>query len=225
MSRHHHPQPQPPQQKVSLLDAIRQRESQYALSDDVATLTTVTRIHDIVREGVTHTPTPINCRSGRAVVLLRREHRRFWDLAREAARAAVPRRVFDEAFAPRFESFRAAYGTILFYESQNAIDKAVGQIPMIKDKMPQWSEHANGMLQYAIWTMLCAEGLGVNLQHYSPLVDAPAARQWDIPADWSLKAQMVFGKPAAPPAGAAPKRAPDPPLEESRIRIFGAVGR
>lgn len=60
------------------------------------------------------------------------------------------------------------------------------------------SEHANGMLQYAVWTMLTAEGLGVNLQHYNPMVDTAVAKQWSIPEDWNLKAQMVFGKPAGP---------------------------
>lgn len=83
-------------------------------------------------------------------------------------------------------------------------------------------EHANGMLQYAgkfspnlaidarasryannyglvVWTMLAAEGLGCNLQHYSPMVDARTSQEWNIPATWLLKAQMVFGTPAGPP--------------------------
>jgi predicted oxidoreductase (fatty acid repression mutant protein) len=73
------------------------------------------------------------------------------------------------------------------------------------------------MLQYIIWTMLCAEGLGVNLQHYSPMADAPAAKQWDIPSDWSLKAQMVFGKPAGP-------RIMEKTFEpiEARFKVYGA---
>lgn len=47
--------------------------------------------------------------------------------------------------------------------------------------------------------MLEAEGLGCNLQHYNPMIDARVAEQWNIPTEWSLKAQMVFGKPAGPP--------------------------
>ncbi|GAW19224.1 hypothetical protein ANO14919_087090 [Xylariales sp. No.14919] len=46
---------------------------------------------------------------------------------------------------------------------------------MLKDKFPQWLDHANGMLQYAVWTMLAAEGLGCNLQHYNPMVDDQVA--------------------------------------------------
>lgn len=79
------------------------------------------------------------------------------------------------------------------------------------------SEHSNGMLQYAVWTMLTAEGYGVNLQHYNPMSDAAAAKEWNIPADWSLKAQMVFGKPAGP-------RIIEKEYEpaEDRMMVFGA---
>ena len=49
------------------------------------------------------------------------------------------------------------------------------------------------MIQYAIWTALEAEGFGANLQHYNPIVDVAAKQRWNIPSDWSLKAQLVFG--------------------------------
>ncbi|KAI8626039.1 nitroreductase [Xylariaceae sp. FL1651] len=200
---------------LTLLDAIKKRCSLHVLSDDIDIPDS--RIQDIVREGILHAPTPFNCQSGRAVVLLKDEHKKFWDLAHDASKATVPPHIFEKVFEPRVKMFRAAYGTILFYESQNAINKSVEKSPTVKDKMPQWSEHASGMLQYAVWTMLCGEGLGVNLQHYSPMVDAPAAKQWNIPDDWSLKAQMVFGNPAGP---RIMKKEFEP--AEDRIMIFGA---
>lgn len=49
------------------------------------------------------------------------------------------------------------------------------------------------MHQYMMWTALEAEGFGCNLQHYNPLVDQKAAEIWDIPMEWSNKAQLVFG--------------------------------
>ncbi|KAI0405288.1 nitroreductase [Xylaria palmicola] len=198
---------------LPLLDAIKQRGSLHLLSDDVQI--SDARIQEIVREGLLHAPTPFNCQSGRAVVLLKDEHRKFWDLAHDAAEASVPPPVFEKAYEPRIKMFRAAYGTILFYESQAAIDKTLQSKPLLKDLMPQWSEHASGMLQYSVWTMLCAEGLGVNLQHYSPMVDAPTAKQWDVPADWSLKAQMVIGKPAGP------RLTKEFEPVDGRFRVFG----
>ncbi len=56
------------------------------------------------------------------------------------------------------------------------------------------------MHQYALWCALEAEGLGANLQHYSPLIEQRVARAWDVPESWTLRAQMVIGGRAADPA-------------------------
>ncbi|KAF3491630.1 nitroreductase [Arthroderma uncinatum] len=162
-------------------DAIKNRGSRHLLSNDVEIPDE--RIQDIVRDAVLHSPTPFNCQSGRAVVLLKEEHKKFWDIAHDVAKASHAPPIFEKAFAPRIKMFRAAYGTILFYEDSNALKVAEGKMPIVKEKMPQWSEHATGMLQYAVWTMLTAEGLGANLQHYNPMVDSAVAKQWDIPED------------------------------------------
>jgi predicted oxidoreductase (fatty acid repression mutant protein) len=84
-------------------------------------------------------------------------------------------------------------GQILFYESRDAVKALQDKIPLYADKFPEWSEHTSAMHQFAAWTALEAEGLGANLQHYNPLPDQKAAQIWDIPADWQLKAQLVFG--------------------------------
>jgi uncharacterized protein len=55
------------------------------------------------------------------------------------------------------------------------------------------------LLRLLVWTALEQEGLGCNLQHYNPSVDAAIAAQWNIPSHWQLKAQLVFGTPVAPP--------------------------
>ncbi|OCK78351.1 nitroreductase [Lepidopterella palustris CBS 459.81] len=196
-------------------DAIKNQGSLHVRSDDVEIPDA--RVQDIVRDAILHSPTPFNCQSGRAVVLLKEEHNKFWDMAHEAAKASVAPPVFEKTFAPRIKMFRAAYGTILFYESARALKATEEKYPIVKDKIPQWSEHASGMLQCAVWTMLTAEGLGVNLQHYNPMVDSGAAKQWNIPAEWSLKAQMVFGKPAGP-------RIVEKEFEpvEDKVMVFGA---
>jgi uncharacterized protein len=55
------------------------------------------------------------------------------------------------------------------------------------------------MLQFAIWTALEAEGLGCNIQHYNPLIDADVQAEWNVPKEWELNAQLVFGTPNGPP--------------------------
>lgn len=50
-----------------------------------------------------------------------------------------------------------------------------------------------------VWSALCAEGLGVTIQHYNPLIDRSIAEKWNIDSNWQLVAQMVFGKSMAEP--------------------------
>ncbi len=72
------------------------------------------------------------------------------------------------------------------------------------------------MLQFAVWTALHAEGVGANLQHYNPLVDAKVAEEWKVPATWKLSAQLVFGGRVAE-AGEKTYN----PLE-SMFKVYGA---
>ena len=58
---------------------------------------------------------------------------------------------------------------------------------------------ANGMLQFAIWTALEEEGLGANLQHYNPIIDAEVKEVFNIPDQYRLIAQMPFGAKTAEP--------------------------
>ena len=71
------------------------------------------------------------------------------------------------------------------------------------------------MHQYAVWTALEIEGLGANLQHYNPLIDTKIAAQWNIPDDWDLSGQLVFGTPVGEPNKKTFK-----PVEE-RFKSFG----
>ncbi len=95
---------------VSLFEAIKQRCSLHTLTSDVSI--SDARIQEIVREAILRAPTPFNCQSGRAVVLLNDEHKKFWDIAHDAAKASVPPQAFEKAFEPRVKMFRAAYGTV-----------------------------------------------------------------------------------------------------------------
>jgi predicted oxidoreductase (fatty acid repression mutant protein) len=66
-----------------------------------------------------------------------------------------------------------------------------------------------------VWTGLESLGFGANLQHYNPLIDADVAKEFDLPSDWRLIAQLVFGSIEAP---AGEKQFS--PVEE-RVKIFG----
>jgi len=49
------------------------------------------------------------------------------------------------------------------------------------------------------WTLLESEGLGCSLQHYNPMIDSRVSELWEIPQEWKLQAQLVFGKPTGSP--------------------------
>ena len=69
------------------------------------------------------------------------------------------------------------------------------------------------MHQLVVWT--APEGLGANLQHYNPLIDKKVAAEWNLPEDWVLSGQLVFGKPQGEPQEKTAK-----PVEE-RFKTFG----
>jgi uncharacterized protein len=73
------------------------------------------------------------------------------------------------------------------------------------------------MAQYIAWTGLEAEGIGTNLQHYNPLIDDDIQKTWDLPEDWELSAQLVFGTPTGP---AGEKQFHE--LSE-RLKVYGCI--
>jgi predicted oxidoreductase (fatty acid repression mutant protein) len=187
--------------KITLMDAMALRRSIYALAPESPV--SDKRILEVVQHAITHCPSPFNSQSARAVILLKGEHEKLWDLATEAASKSFPPPIY-EALKPRLAGFRSGYGTVMWFEDQGrftAIEEELGPARWagVKDKMPQWSEHSTGMHQYAVWMALDAEGFGCNLQHYNPFLNKSIQEQWKIPSDWDLKAQLVFGKPVGPP--------------------------
>jgi uncharacterized protein len=104
----------------------------------------------------------------------------------------------------------------LFFEDETVVQGMQQKFPLYADKFPVWATQSDAMLQYTIWVALEAEGLGANLQHYNPLIDAKVAEAWKIPSNWKLNAQLVFGGKTA---DAGPKDYK--PIEEI-FKTYGA---
>ncbi len=90
-------------------------------------------------------------------------------------------------------SFAAGLGTVLFFEDLDVVSALQAQFPSYAENFPIWAEHSTAIAQFATWTALHTEGLGASLQHYNPIVDEQVHAEWDIPAHWKLRAQLVFG--------------------------------
>ena len=53
-------------------------------------------------------------------------------------------------------------------------------------------------------------GVGANIQHYNPVIDERVAKEWNIPTNLVLRAQMPFGEIVGEPT----------PIErKSRLRV------
>ncbi|BCS20797.1 nitroreductase family protein [Aspergillus puulaauensis] len=178
------------------------------------------KIEELVNSAILNVPSSFNTQSTRLVVLLHDEHKRLWDIGINVFQdmvktGAIPKEVWEKQTLPKLQGFQAAVGTILFYEDPAHIKPFSEKFALYKDKFEPWADHSNAMHQYFLWTGLESLGFGANLQHYNPLIDAPVAKQWDIPTDWRLIAQLVFGSPEATPGEKSQK-----PIEE-RVKIYG----
>ncbi|OQD73172.1 hypothetical protein PENDEC_c016G01218 [Penicillium decumbens] len=180
------------------------------------------KVEELVNAAILNVPSSFNTQSTRLVVVLREEHEKLWDIAIEAfgglvASGAVPEEMFKSQTLPKLQAFKAALGTVLFYEDPAHIKSFQEKFPIFADKFDPWAEHSNAMHQYFLWTALESVGFGANLQHYNPLIDAKVAQQWSLPTEWRLVAQLVFGSPEAE-AGEKTQK----PIEE-RVKIFGKL--
>ncbi|THV53442.1 hypothetical protein BGAL_0050g00090 [Botrytis galanthina] len=198
---------------TQFIDLLKARRTIYALSNK-STIPD-SKIQEIVEQAVLHVPSSFNSQSTRVVLLLKGEHEKLWDITKEVLKGVVPEAQF-EGTAKRIDGFRAGYGTVLFFEDRKVVSGMQSAYASYADKFPMWASQSDAMTQYAIWVALEAEGLGANLQHYSPLIDAKVASEWNIPADWELNAQLVFGTPVA-----AAGEKTFQPLEE-RFKVYGA---
>ncbi|GIN56284.1 nitroreductase [Lederbergia ruris] len=180
--------------KQDFYRAVEDRRSTYGISKESPI--SDKRIEEIVAYAIKHAPTAYNSQSGRAVLLLGENHDKLWNLTEAALKEIVPAENFQPT-ADKMASFRNGYGTVLFFEDQSVVKDLQERFPLYQDKMPDYSLQSSGMLQYIIWTSLRIEGLGASLQHYNPIIDEAVQKVWGIPSNWSLVAQMPFGKPTA----------------------------
>ncbi|OAK99335.1 Nitroreductase [Phaeosphaeriaceae sp. SRC1lsM3a] len=180
----------------SFFEAIKDRRTYYQLNKEAPI--SDKQITDIVEKAVLHVPSSFNSQSTRLVVLLNKDHETFWDFVLEVLKPLTPEEQFPKT-EQKIQGFKAAYGTILFYEDPEPVENLRKSFPLYAHHFGDWSEHTNAMHQFALWVALEAEGFGANLQHYNPIIDQKAAQQWSIPLEWKLRSQLVFGGVAGQP--------------------------
>ena len=192
----------------NFLNSIKARRTIYAIGKNVTV--DQAKIEETIREAVKQSPSAFNSQTSRVVTLYGESHTNFWNIVRETLRKIVPAEAF-EGTNQKIDSFSAGFGTALFYEDQDVVKGLQEQFALYADNFPVWSEHSSAIAQFATWTALSEIGIGASLQHYNPIVDAEVAETYDIPANWKLRAQLVFGSIEAP--------AGDKPFMDDAVRF------
>ncbi len=177
-------------------EAVEGRRSVYGISKEK--VLSNEEIEKLITHAMKHTPSAMNSQSTRIVLLLGDKHDRLWDITMENLRAIVPAENF-EPTETKINSFKSGYGTVLFFEDQSVVTGLQEKFSLYKDNFPIWSQHTSAMHQYVIWTGLEMEGYGASLQHYGEVIEASVKKEWEIPQNWKLIAQMPFGKPTVIP--------------------------
>lgn len=192
--------------------AVRDRRSYYSLENKAPI--SDEKIKNIVTEAIKYAPSPFNCQSARAVLLLATEHKKLWDIVKAQLRKVNKPEDFVNVENKINSSFASGYGTVLFFEDMSVVEGLQKRFTLYKDNFPLWSHQSSGMFQFIVWTALEVEGFGASLQHYNPLIDNEIKATWKIADDWKLLSQMPFGLPIE-----KPQEKDFSPLDQ-RVKIF-----
>lgn len=179
----------------NFFEAMKERRSIYAIGKESPI--SDERIKEIVEDVVKHVPSAFNSQTTRTVILLGESHDKLWNITMETLRKVVPADNFAST-EEKINSFKAGHGTVLFFEDFAIVQGLQKQFELYKDNFPVWATQTSGMMQFAVWTAFATEGLGASLQHYTELIDAEVRKEFNIPNNWKMLAQMPFGEILAP---------------------------
>lgn len=158
---------------MSFIKSLENRRTIYALGRNVQD---EEKVIETIKEAVRFSPTAFNSQTGRLLILTGDAQDKLWDeiVAPELKAAmeaqGVPESAWDNTRA-KLDGFKAAFGTILFFEDQAVVKNLQEQFALYADNFPVWSEQGSGIISVNVWTALAELGLGANLQHYNPLID------------------------------------------------------
>lgn len=166
-----------------MIELLKQRRSNYNLEKNIPI--SDDELKKLIVDITSLVPDAFNMQSARVVTLLDKSHEDFWDIVYDSFGGKVT----EEKLAP----FKKAKGTILYFIDEDVVNKMANEFPSYSENFPIWANHANAMLQFAMWTALREKNIGASLQHYNPVIDENVKTKFNIPANFKLIAEMPFG--------------------------------
>ena len=180
---------------TTFTDTLKNRRSIYHLGRNVSLSNE--ELTTLIKEAIKESPTAFNAQSTRAVILFGDAHEKLWEITEEALRPLTPAEAFPNT-QNKLAGFKNGYGTVLFFKDTDVVKGLQEQFELYADNFTDWSEQSNGIATANTWVALVDKGLGANLQHYNPVIDEAVAKEWNIPSNWKLRSQLVFGSPETP---------------------------
>ncbi len=174
---------------MTMIDAIAKRRTYYQINKKLPVAEV--DVIKLIEETTELVPDAFNMKSARVVVALGEKQDTLWDAIYDVFGGKVAREKID--------SFKAGYGTVLYFIDEDVVRSLQEQFALYAENFPTWAQQANGMLQFCIWTGLRELNVGANLQHYNPVIDDKVKELFNVPASWTLVAQMPFGDIVAEP--------------------------
>jgi predicted oxidoreductase (fatty acid repression mutant protein) len=179
-------------------------------------------IIELASSAILHVPSAFNSQTTRLTILFSEAHRKLWSITASTFETHLGAERYNSGPADRIAGYMKGYGTILFWDDVEVVEQVRNGAPDVyKDKMGEWMHQSNGMHQYYLWVALEEQGLGVNVQHYNPLIDDEVKKVWGVSDSWRLRAQMVFGLPEK---GTVVGEKEQKLAIEERLKVFGGEG-
>lgn len=175
---------------MKYIDIISKRRSIYDLNKNI--LISESELNDLIISATKYTPSAFNSQTSRLIVLTKEKHEELWDLILEEIKKVASKEGFEKTIE-KINSFKAGFGTILYFEELETVRSLEEKFPTYKASFEGWSMQSNAMLQYSIWTALSDNNIGASLQHYNPIIDEAIREKYNVSKTWKLYAQMPFG--------------------------------
>ena len=145
---------------MEFLQALKSRHSEYVLSKNIDI--TEDALTSYLKDILQYTPSAFNSESQRIVLLTQEKHDLLWDQLIEIMKGIVKGEQFENT-KNKLNAFKAAYGTILFFDDTSVTKKLQEKFPLYSENFAKWSIEQNGMLQSNVWVGLRTKNIGASL--------------------------------------------------------------
>ena len=180
-------------------DILKTRRSIYILNDQLPVSQAI--VAGRVKEAISLSPTAFMMQDIHAVILTGDNHKKLWDkIVYNTLQKIVPAEAFKRTEI-KLNTFSQAAGTILLLRDLEAVEQMKKEYATYADEMANWSWQDLGIAMANIWNSLAEINVGANIQHYNPLIDDEVKATWNIPANYQLVGQMVYGGIVSRPGG------------------------